>query len=98
MKHVLILLFCCLIISPAHAGKDKTLDAWKYYEYRVAGSISSDAAKEKLSNMTSKMKKAHRNLDRLAYYEFAAEMFDKLIALSNDNGGKKVTKPGWLTH
>ncbi len=46
--------------------------------------------------MTAQMRKTYNRLDRYGFYGFASKMFDELAELSKNNGGKKVSKPGWL--
>ena len=96
MKHILVILFGAFLVSPALAGKDKTMDAWNYTASRVAGSISAEPVKKQISDMTAQMRKTYNRLDRYGFYGFASKMFDELAELSKNNGGKKVSKPGWL--
>ena len=93
----IITIFAALMFTgPVLAGKNKTMDAWLSNSKFVKSKITDVAALKQIKEWHVQMEDGHFHMDRLSYYNLAAEIFDELIDLSKENGGPKVHKPDWL--
>ena len=93
----IITVFAALVFTaPVLAGKNKTMDAWSSDSKFVKSKITNVAALKQIDKWHGEMEDGHAVMDRLSYYNLAAEIFDELIELSKENGGPKVNKPDWL--
>ena len=83
-------------VSPAYAGKDKTIDAWGSQMSTIKDSVKDKAALAKAAELNSKMNDGYNDMGRSDYYALASKMFKELTELSKKNGGGTVYTPAWI--
>ena len=96
MVSIITVFTALMFTAPVFAGKNKTMDAWLSNSKFVKSKITDVAALKQINKWHGEMEDGHSMMDRLSYYNLAAEIFDELIELSKENGGPTVHKPEWL--